>query len=95
MDSSLRESMPAGFSWTHPEGGMFLWIACPERIDTTNLLARALDRKVAFVPGRDFFPDASGHRFMRLNFSNASPERIREGIGRLADVCQAAVGAAA
>jgi 2-aminoadipate transaminase len=95
MDSSLRESMPAGFSWTHPEGGMFLWIACPKRIDTTNLLARALDRKVAFVPGRDFFPDASGHRFMRLNFSNASPERIREGIGRLADVCQAAVGAAA
>lgn len=95
MDSSLREAMPAGFTWTHPEGGMFLWITCPERIDTTGLLAQALERKVAFVPGRDFFPDASGHRFMRLNFSNASPERIREGIRRLAEVCGAALGAAA
>jgi len=90
MDRSLRETMPAGFSWTHPEGGMFLWIACPDAIDTGDLMLEALARKVAFVPGRDFFPDRSGHRFMRLNFSNASPERIREGIGRLADVCRAA-----
>jgi 2-aminoadipate transaminase len=91
MDACLWEAMPAGFSWTHPEGGMFLWITCPERIDTNDLLVEALQRKVAFVPGRDFFPDASGHHFMRLNFSNASPELIREGIHRLAEVCRAAV----
>ena len=90
MDAALREAMPAEFSWTHPEGGMFLWVTCPERIDTGGLMLEALARKVAFVPGRDFFPDRSGHRFMRLNFSNSSPERIRDGIGRLAEVCRRA-----
>jgi len=91
MDAALGESMPAGFRWTHPEGGMFLWVTCPEGIDTNDLLREALLRKVIFVPGRDFFPDASGRRFMRLNFSNASPESIREGISRLAEVCMGAV----
>ena len=90
MDASLKETMPAGFSWTHPEGGMFLWVTCPEGVDTNDLMLEALKRKVLFVPGRDFFPDASGQRFMRLNFSNASPEQIRGGIRRLADVCNAA-----
>lgn len=87
MDESLRMTLPSGFSWTHPEGGMFLWVTCPEGTQTDDMMTRALERKVLFVPGRDFFPDASGCRFMRLNFSNASPERIREGISRLADVC--------
>ena len=91
MDAALRETMPPGFTWTHPEGGMFLWVTCPEGMDTNELMREALARKVLFVPGRDFFPDASGGRFMRLNFSNASPEQIREGIGRLAEVCRAAV----
>jgi 2-aminoadipate transaminase len=80
--------MPPGFDWTHPEGGMFLWVTCPEGVDTNELMREALVRKVLFVPGRDFFPDASGQRFMRLNFSNATPEQIREGIQRLAKVCQ-------
>jgi DNA-binding transcriptional MocR family regulator len=70
---------------------MFLWVTCPEGVDTNELLREALLRKVIFVPGQDFFPDASGQRFMRLNFSNASPESIREGIGRLAEVCDATV----
>jgi 2-aminoadipate transaminase len=91
MDAALRESMPEGYTWTHPEGGMFLWVTCPEGTDTCELMLEALKRKVLFVPGRDFFPDASGQRYMRLNFSNASPEKIREGIGRLAEVCGAAV----
>ncbi|MGA2886914.1 MAG: PLP-dependent aminotransferase family protein [Terracidiphilus sp.] len=91
MDAALRETMPSGFTWTHPEGGMFLWVTCPLGIDTSELMREALERKVLFVPGRDFFPDASGRRFMRLNFSNATPEKIREGIARLAEVCKAAV----
>ena len=91
MDTALRETMPQEFTWTHPEGGMFLWVTCPEGVDTNELMREALARKVLFVPGRDFFPDASGERFMRLNFSNASPEQIREGIHRLAEVCRAAV----
>ena len=94
MDAALRETMPEDFRWTHPEGGMFLWVTCPEGVDTCELMQAALLRKVLFVPGRDFFPDASGQRFMRLNFSNASPEMIREGIRRLAEVCRAAVGQA-
>jgi 2-aminoadipate transaminase len=91
MDASLTETMPPGFTWTHPEGGMFLWVTCPETVDTNELMREALLRKVLFVPGRDFFPDASGSRFMRLNFSNATAEQIREGIRRLAEVCRAAV----
>ncbi|MGA3373148.1 MAG: PLP-dependent aminotransferase family protein [Terracidiphilus sp.] len=87
MDATLRETMPPGFSWTHPEGGMFLWVTCPEGVNTNELMHAAMVRKVLFVPGQDFFPDTSGVRYMRLNFSNASPEMIREGIGRLAKVC--------
>jgi 2-aminoadipate transaminase len=95
MDAALRETMPPGFTWTHPQGGMFLWVTCPEGTDTCELMLEALKCKVLFVPGRDFFPDASGQRFMRLNFSNATHDQIREGIGRLAEVCRAAVDAAA
>jgi len=91
MDARLRETMPPGFTWTHPEGGMFLWVTCPEGVNTNELMHAAMARKVLFVPGQDFFPDTSGVRYMRLNFSNASPEMIREGIGRLAEVCAAAV----
>jgi 2-aminoadipate transaminase len=89
MDATLRETMPPGFTWTHPEGGMFLWVTCPEGVNTNELMQEALACKVLFVPGQDFFSDAPGLRYMRLNFSNASPERIREGIGRLAEVCAA------
>jgi len=94
MNARLRETMPADFTWTHPEGGMFLWVKCPEGVDTHALMLQAMAQKVLFVPGRDFFPDASGQRFMRLNFSNASAEQIRVGVGRLAEVCQTAVAMA-
>jgi len=87
MDATLRETMPPGFSWTHPEGGMFLWVTCPEGVNTNELMHAAMARKVLFVPGQDFFANAPGLRYMRLNFSNASQEMIREGIGRLAEVC--------
>ncbi len=91
MDSALRETMPAEFTWTHPDGGMFLWVTCPEGVNTNELMRDALERKVLFVPGQDFFANASGNRFMRLNFSNAAPDQIREGIRRLAEVCHAAL----
>ena len=91
MDATLRETMPPGFTWTHPEGGMFLWVTCPDGVNTNELMREAFAHKVLFVPGQDFFSNAPGLRYMRLNFSNASPERIREGIGRLAELCAAAV----
>ena len=68
---------------------MFLWVKCPEGVDTQALMHEALARKVLFVPGRDFFSDGSGGQFMRLNFSNADPEKICTGIDRLAEVCTA------
>ncbi len=88
MDAALRAEMPAGYSWTHPEGGMFLWVTGPAELDSLALLARAVEREVAFVPGRDFFAGEGGTNFMRLNFSNSTPERIREGVRRLGRLCR-------
>ncbi len=67
---------------------MFLWVTGPERLDALELLQRAIPSKVAFVPGRDFFPSEGGKNYMRLNYSNSTPERIREGVRRLADLCR-------
>jgi 2-aminoadipate transaminase len=88
MDAALTELMPKGYQWTRPDGGMFLWVTGPDGLDTTELLRAALERKVAFVPGRDFFPDGSGGECMRLNFSNSNPQLIREGVSRLAALCR-------
>lgn len=90
MDAALAEFMPKEYAWTRPDGGMFLWMTGPAGLDSLALLRAALERKVAFVPGRDFFPDGSGSECMRLNFSNSSPERIREGVKRLAALCSEA-----
>jgi 2-aminoadipate transaminase len=70
-------------SWTHPEGGMFLWVTLPDEIDVDDLLKEAVANKVAFVPGGSFYVDSRAHSTMRLNFSNAMPELIEEGIRRL------------
>lgn len=88
MDAALRAEMPPGYAWTHPEGGMFLWITGPAELDGMALLERAIERKVAFVPGRDFFPTDAGGNYLRLNYSNSTPERIREGVHRLAALCR-------
>jgi 2-aminoadipate transaminase len=88
MNAALRTEMPAGFTWTKPEGGMFLWVTGPENLDGMELLLRAIERKVAFVPGRDFFPGDGGKNHLRLNFSNSTPERIREGMRRLGALCR-------
>ena len=88
MDAALREHLPAGFTWTKPEGGMFLWVTGPANLDGLALLERAIQHHVAFVPGRDFFPAEGGRNHLRLNFSNSSPERIREGVRRLGELCR-------
>ena len=74
--------MPAGTRWTRPDGGMFLWITLPEGYNTTELLARALERQVAFVPGGAFHANGGGANTMRLNFSFSTPEQITTGVGR-------------
>lgn len=91
MDEALRRHMPEGISWTRPEGGMFLWVSGPRTMDAMAVLAEAVDAGVAFVPGADFFPCGGGENHMRLNFSNAGPEIIRDGIARLAAICARAL----
>lgn len=84
MLAALERHFPNGCSWTRPAGGLFLWARVPEWIDTRELLKEAVAAKVAYVPGFAFYPDAGrGRNTMRLNFSNAQPEQIEEGIRRL------------
>lgn len=84
MLDALAEFWPEGCSWTHPQGGLFLWARVPESINTTAFLERALEERVAYVPGANFFPNEDGgYNAMRLNFSYCAPETIVEGIRRL------------
>jgi 2-aminoadipate transaminase len=87
MLRALEENFPPEVTWTHPQGGLFLWVTLPEKMDCHQLFEAAIKENVAFVPGDSFYasnghPD-EGRRHFRLNFSNASPDQIREGIRRL------------
>lgn len=86
MLDSLANYFPTGVRWTKPEGGMFLWVELPPHINTTELLPAAIQAKVAFVPGAPFFANERPQNFLRLNFSNQTPERIALGIKTLAEV---------
>ena len=83
---ALAEHFPREAEWTHPEGGLFIWATLPDYIDTTDLLARALQEHVAFVPGRAAYVDGRGGSAMRLNFSGVGVDDIREGLKRLGEV---------
>ncbi|HEV3390602.1 MAG TPA: PLP-dependent aminotransferase family protein [Solirubrobacteraceae bacterium] len=83
---ALAEHFPREAEWTHPEGGLFIWATLPDYIDTTDLLARALQEHVAFVPGRAAYVDGRGGSSMRLNFSGVGVDDIREGLRRLGEV---------
>jgi 2-aminoadipate transaminase len=86
MLDSLAEHFPREAEWTHPQGGLFIWATLPPYIDTTDLLARALQEHVAFVPGRAAYVDGRGGSSMRLNFSGVGADEIREGIRRIGEV---------
>ena len=83
MAEALAEFMPEGARFTHPAGGMFLWVTVPG-VDTAELLRISAESKVVFVPGVNFYPGRDVHDGMRLNFSNASEKNIRLGVERLA-----------
>ena len=78
--SLLEEYMPEGVKWTHPEGGLFLFLTLPEGFDAVAFYDKALSAGVAYVAGEFFHPDRSGKNTMRLNFSFMSPEKIIAGI---------------
>jgi 2-aminoadipate transaminase len=84
--SVMEAEFPEGVSFTRPQGGLFAWAELPEHIDARALLARSLERKVAFVPGGSFFPNGGHENTMRLNFSNADDNQLAEGLKRLGGV---------
>ena len=93
MLDALAEHFGPAASWTKPQGGLFIWATLPEYIDTTDLLARALESEaVAFVPGRAAYLDGRGASSMRLNFAGVPEEDIREGIRRIGKVVREQVG---
>jgi 2-aminoadipate transaminase len=87
MLDALAEFFPPEAEWTRPAGGLFIWATLPDFIDTHDLLAKALrEEQVAFVPGAAAYVDGRGGSSMRLNFSNADADDIREGIRRIGKV---------
>ena len=88
MLDALEEFFPPEATWTHPEGGFFLWITLPRFVDTDQMLALALDNGVTYVPGAGCYPGEGGGSSMRIAFCYESPEDIREAIRRLALVIE-------
>ncbi|MFF9214045.1 MULTISPECIES: PLP-dependent aminotransferase family protein [unclassified Streptomyces] len=84
MLAGLPDALPAGSTWTRPEGGMFLWVRLPSSYDTTALLPRVVRHDVAYVPGAPFYASAPDPRTLRLCFVTQTPEEIDEGLRRLA-----------
>jgi len=77
---------PKSIKRTHPEGGMFVWLDLPKGVDASELLIKALDVNVGFVPGGPFYPEGGHDNTIRLNFSTMSLEQIEEGIKRLGEM---------
>jgi len=88
MIESLEEYMPEGSHWFKPRGGLFAFIYLPDGVDTTDMLPMAIERGVAYVPGRSFFSDGSGVNAMRINFSYLPPDKLREGIRLIAETAK-------
>jgi 2-aminoadipate transaminase len=82
----LAEYMPDGIRWTHPEGGLFLFLTMPEGFEAVKFYDKALDAGVAYVAGEFFHPDGSGKNTMRMNFSFMTKERMTEGVKILAEL---------
>ncbi|MGD8553378.1 MAG: PLP-dependent aminotransferase family protein, partial [Anaerolineales bacterium] len=84
MLDAIAEHWPSEVKYTRPAGGLFLWPRMPAGINTKDFFEKAIEEKVAYVPGYAFYPEGEGeHHAMRLNFSNASEEMINEGIYRM------------
>ncbi len=89
MLAALEEHFPAEASWTHPQGGFFVWVTLPAYVDTSSMLGAALEHGVTYTPGDGFFPDGvRGRNCMRIAFCYETPENITEAIRRLAEVIE-------
>lgn len=88
MLKALKEFMPGNVSWTKPEGGMFIWLKLPQHINSLKLFHKSIEKEVAFVPGEVFYTSSKATNYMRLNYSNARPEKIFDGIRILSKIIE-------
>jgi 2-aminoadipate transaminase len=86
MINCFRKYMPAGVTWTEPQGGLFLFVTLPAHLDTDEIFKKAILKNVAFVAGSSFFCNNSGHNTMRINFSFSNEKDIETGVQRLSQV---------
>jgi 2-aminoadipate transaminase len=91
--AALTAHMPAGTTWTTPRGGFYVWVTAPDGADTVTLSAQARERKVAYVPGRPFYPGDEGAPQIRLAYSRVADHLIDEGIRRIGEVLRSALEA--
>jgi DNA-binding transcriptional MocR family regulator len=89
--AGLSGMMPPGCQWTKPAGGFFVWLRLPDGINAKAMLPRAISSRVAYVPGTGFYADGSGRQYARLCYSLPDPDRISEGIRRLASVIESEI----
>jgi len=83
---ALDEDFPAGARWSRPQGGFYVWLELPDQLDARAMLAKAIAARVAYVPGGAFYADGQGTSQIRLSYCFPTPDRIREGVRRLAGV---------
>ena len=88
MLDALDNLMPPGSTWTKPDGGFYVWLTLPEGLDSKVMQPRGIAERVAYVPGIGFYADGSGQRELRLSYCFPTPDRIREGVRRLAGVVE-------
>lgn len=86
MLQTMKETFPPEFKYTHPEGGLFTWVTMPKHLNARELMVKALEKNVAFVPGGSFFPNGGHENTCRINYSNMPEDKIVEGIKRLGEV---------
>ncbi|MEK4078791.1 aminotransferase-like domain-containing protein [Solibacillus sp. FSL K6-1126] len=86
MLAAIEKYFPPYVKYTKPEGGMFVWVTLPEGVNALDKFTEAMEKKVAFVPGNPFYTDKESVNTLRLNYTNATPETIEEGIKRLAEI---------
>ncbi len=86
--SALADLMPVGTRWTKPSGGFYIWVTLPDGLNSKEMLPRAIAERVAYVPGTGFYADGTGGSHLRLSYCFPPPDRIREGVRRLATVVE-------
>jgi len=90
--AALKEHLGDMAHWTQPEGGLFVWVTLPEGVDAWEMLPKAVERNIAFVPGAAFAVEGGHANTMRLNFSSVRPDQIPHAIAVLAEVIEEAMG---